>query len=58
MSLVDAMRITAKEYAIILEAMREKYGLGYSEILEIGRLQAKLSIMAEVAQKMEQIKEN
>lgn len=48
------MRLAAKEILIILEALREQHGIGYSKIPEVGRLQARLSIMLEVALKQEQ----
>ena len=50
------IRLTAKECQIIMEALGEKYGDGYSQEPEVGRLQAKLSIMAEAAMRAEQMK--
>jgi len=46
--------LTAKEIQIILEALREKYGPGYSDNQEIGKLQAKLSIPMEMMSKKEE----
>jgi hypothetical protein len=47
------MHLTSKEIGVILKSLQEKYGFGYSNAEEdgvkIGQLQAKLSIMAEVA---------
>ena len=49
------MQLTSEEIGVILQALQEKFGFGYSNAVErgvvIGRLQAKLSIMAEVASK-------
>jgi hypothetical protein len=47
------MRLTTAEIQLILEALSAKYGMGYSDKPEVGRLQAKLSIMQQmsVAQK-------
>jgi hypothetical protein len=50
----DEMLLTAKEIALILDALENKYGRGYSRVKEIAVLQGKLSIMAEVACKSEQ----
>ncbi len=47
------MRLEADEIRIILAALQEKYGLGYADDLNVSQLQAKLSIMLEVAVKME-----
>ncbi len=48
------MRLLAKEYRIILEALSEKYsGDGYADDQEIAKLQAKLSIMLEAAVRIE-----
>lgn len=47
------MNLTSQEIAIILEALSAKYGFGYSSVKEVGQLQAKLSIMAEVTAKRE-----
>lgn len=41
------MRLTEEEIRIILDLLKEKYGPGYSSNKEIGKLQAKLSIMLE-----------
>ncbi len=42
------MMLNAAEIRIILGALRDKYGPGYCmESIEVGRLQAKLSIMLE-----------
>lgn len=46
------IRLTAQEIELILEALRDKYGSGYA-VGGVGRLQAKLSIMGEVADRME-----
>ena len=47
------MVLTSKEIGIILKSLQEKYGFGYSNAEEdgvkVGQLQAKLSVMAEVA---------
>ena len=43
-------RLTKSEILLILEALRDKYGPGYADG-EVGRLQAKLSILLEVAAK-------
>jgi hypothetical protein len=45
--------LTTNEIALILDALAEKYGRGYSQVKEVGQLQAKLSIMSEVAQRRE-----
>lgn len=45
--------LTTEEIALILDTLAEKYGRGYSQVKEVGKLQAKLSIMAEVAQRRE-----
>ena len=49
----EIMVLTSKEIGVILKILQEKYGLGYSDAEEdgvrVGTLQAKLSIMAEVA---------
>jgi hypothetical protein len=56
------MPLTKAEIFFLLEAIREKYGMGYSDaeydtghagIVEVGKLQGKLSIMLEVAGKRE-----
>ena len=39
------MKLTAEEIQIIFEALKAKYGEGYSVEPGIGALQAKLSIM-------------
>jgi hypothetical protein len=46
--------LSAREIQIILEAIREKYGPGYSDNPEIGSLQAKLSILMEMMGKKEE----
>jgi len=49
------MHLTSAEISVILRSLQEKYGHGYSDAEEngvkIGQLQAKLSIMGEVAAK-------
>jgi hypothetical protein len=45
------MRLTQAEIQIILEALRKQYGPGYSDVAEVSHLQAKLSLMLEVAQR-------
>ncbi len=45
------MTLTYEELLLLLDALTAKYGTGYSFVPEIGRLQAKLSIMLEVAQR-------
>lgn len=48
------IRITAKEYRIIMEALSEKYpGDGYADNEEVAKLQAKLSMMLEAAERIE-----
>ena len=51
------MRLSSREITLILNALEHKYGSGYSNDKEVGQLQAKLSIMLEVALRMEQISE-
>lgn len=50
------MHLTSQEIGVILKALPEKYGFGYSDAEEygvkVGQLQAKLSVMAEVEVKM------
>ncbi len=41
--------LTSKEIRMVLEALREKYGPGYSDEPGVGALQAKLSMMLEMA---------
>lgn len=55
---MNMFRITASEYSILLEALRCKYGFGYSDQPQVGKLQAKLSIMGEAAAKVEQMMDN
>ena len=43
------MQLTKAEITLILDLIREKYGFGYSDKPEIGKLQAKLSMMLEMA---------
>lgn len=40
-----------EEILLILDALANKYGRGYSDVAEVGRLQAKLSVMLELANK-------
>lgn len=40
--------LTLEEVKLILEALREKYGSGYSDVPGVASLQAKLSILLEV----------
>lgn len=40
-----------KEIRVLLDLLREKYGPGYSSDPVVGALQAKLSVMLEVANK-------
>jgi hypothetical protein len=47
------MNLTLSEIRIILEALSAKYGFGYSSVPGVGALQAKLSIMMEMAHKRE-----
>ncbi len=42
------MSLTLEEIRLIFELIREKYGPGYTGADVVDRLQAKLSIMAEV----------
>ena len=46
------MRLTVKEIMMILDLLKEKHGGGYAEG-DAGKLQAKSSIMAQVASQME-----
>ena len=46
--------LTVKDIQIILEALHEKYGPGYSDDPEIGKLQAKLSVLQEMVGKKEE----
>ena len=41
--------LTVRDIEIILEALRKQYGHGYSDVKDVGALQAKLSIMLELA---------
>lgn len=50
--------LTTKEIYILLEALTHQHGRGYSDDPEIGHLQAKLSIMGEVASQRESVMEN
>ncbi len=45
--------LSAADLRIILEALREKYGHGYSKDKAVGTLQAKLSILFEVETRKE-----
>ena len=45
--------LTTEELRIILEALEAKYGRGYAADKRVARLQAKLSIMLEAAQRRE-----
>ena len=45
------MILTTEDIRIIFEALEAKYGRWYLGIPEVGRLQAKLSIMMEMAAK-------
>ena len=47
--------LTSNDIKILLNMLREKYGFGYSEIQEIGLLQAKLSIMLEMQNRNESV---
>jgi len=46
------MILTVEDIRFILTLMREKYGPGYSDDPQAGALQAKLSIMLEMASKL------
>ena len=48
------MNLTADEIRLIFELIEEKYGFGYSDVPEVGQLQAKLSIMLEMVTKREE----
>lgn len=49
------MLLTTEEILLILDLIEEKYGRGYCmEPIEVGKLQAKLSIMLEAKQRMEE----
>jgi hypothetical protein len=52
---VRLITLTSKEIALIFDTLAEKYGRGYSQIPEVGQLQAKLSILAEIAQRRESV---
>jgi len=54
MLIVDNQKIKSDEIRIILKALEEKYGFGYSEIKEVGQLQAKLSILLEASVRNEE----
>ncbi len=41
--------LTSTEIRMILQLLAEEYGPGYSSVEEIGQLQAKLSILLELA---------
>lgn len=43
------MNLNSNEIQIILEALREKYGPGYSSNAEVSQLQSKLSIAGQLA---------
>jgi hypothetical protein len=47
------MLLTTKDIHIILDALAKEYGPGYSRAEGVGSLQAKLSMMLEVAAKRE-----
>ena len=47
------MTLTRMQCEIILEALREKYGRGYSSVPEVATLQARLSIELEMARERE-----
>ena len=47
------MNLTAKEIALIFDALTAKYGRGYSDVPGVAALQAKLSILAEVLRRRE-----
>ena len=51
--IANPMLLTFKEIMLILEVLEAKYGIGYAEDKEVGKLQAKLSILLEVASKRE-----
>jgi hypothetical protein len=40
--------LSASDIRLILETLTEVYGRGYSSVPEVGRLQAKLSVMLEI----------
>ena len=46
--------LKSDEIRIILKSLEKEYGFGYSEIKEVSKLQAKLSIMLEAAVKAEE----
>lgn len=47
------MILSAREITLILQALQDKYGRGYSDDKEVGSLQAKLSIMGQMATERE-----
>ena len=47
------MPLTSEEVLLFLELLREKHGPGYSKDPKIGKLQAKLSILLEMAHRRE-----
>lgn len=46
-------RFSVRELQLILEALSTQYGRGYSDVPEVGRLQAKLSMLLEIAVRLE-----
>ena len=51
------MLLTKEDIILIMDLLAEKYGFGYCiEPIEVGKLQAKLSIMLEAKQRMEEQK--
>ena len=48
------MTLTAAEIGLLLKALSHQYGFGYSQIKEVAQLQAKLSVMLQVKQDMEE----
>lgn len=48
--------LTMDEIRVLLSALREKYGPGYSDDPIVGKLQAKLSILLELEHRKEDIK--
>lgn len=43
------MPLTVEELQFIMQLISDRFGRGYSDVPGVGRLQAKLSILAEVA---------
>ncbi len=51
------MRLSAHELDLIFDALQAKYGRGWSKDQDVGRLQAKLSVMLEAATQRESMRQ-